>query len=120
MCFYSCITLSTNKITRWVEDGLEPQHELIEEARFGVLKYFHPLQRVQMNMYGYFGPELARQQVEYLIVVRWFVIGPQKVKPSDHAVLQALGHATQWHVSFDRIQFGLKKFNLTQIKLIAF
>jgi hypothetical protein len=70
-------------------------------------------------MYRYFGSQLIRQQVEYVVVVDGLVIGPQEVKPAYDSILKLVWYSSQHHVRFHRVQFGLKKVNLKHYKKLT-
>ena len=111
------LALSANKIARRVQHRLEPEHQLVEKPGLGVLKYLHPLKRVQMHMNSYLGSQFIRQQIEHLIVIDRFVVRPQKVKPPNDSVLEPLRHSPQRHVRLHRVQFRLKLFaSVAQIR----
>ena len=61
-----------------------------------------------MHVDGDFRPEFVRQRMEYRLLIRMFLAGPQVVKPLNDPLLKVSRNLMEPHVRFDPIHTVLK------------
>ena len=80
-------TFPTDIISWREEDRSQPQNEIAEEPRLGVVEYFDPFERVQVDVEGDLRLEFVGEQAQRLLLVRWLLAEPEVVEPFDDAIL---------------------------------